>query len=102
MTNTIEDDFLKKYGKILYTGEYALLKNDALKYIELLKNKKFILGGDLYVEKDGELCPDAANWFIEPESHTIEDSIIKSQEFIKQFNESKNLFFVFVLKKDKS
>ena len=95
--NDIYLNFLKSNGVFLYTGEYALSKVNALNYIKLLKNKKFILGVDLYVQEDEELHADSASWFMEPDDATIEDSVKKSIEFIKQFNEDTGLFFVFII-----
>ena len=100
MMDPIEKDFLKNHGRVLYTGQYALSKNDALKYIKLLNGKKFILGGDLYIELNGNLVPDASSWSTEPINYSIDESIIRSERFINQFSDEENdLFFVIVVQK---
>ena len=62
------NNFLKEKGLLVEdTKEYALNKEGALYYIQLLNNEKeVILGGDVYIQDEStkELVPTYENWYI--------------------------------------
>ena len=94
------DTFLQNKGKmILNTKEYALEKDDALDYLGLLhQEKKIILGGDVYMydESKEELKPIYDNWYLDQDGQTIDDSYIYTKNYIENYKNYKNTYFIIV------
>lgn len=91
--------FLEEKGVLLEnTSEYALLKNNALKYIKMLNiEKQIILGGDVY-EKDSntkELFPNYDNWYIEKNNLTSNESYKITKSYIENYSKS-SVYFIIV------
>ena len=100
------NEFLKEKGIIVHpTKELALKKNDALKYIQLLRNEgKIILGGDVYLldPEINELIPTCDSWYLDDDEINVKRGYEISNKYIKQYmKDSKNIdsvYFVIVSK----
>ncbi len=98
------DEFLSKKGFIVDpTKEYALKKDDALKYIRLLKEEgKIILGGDVYSvdDKSGELIPTYDSWYLPDNELEVKKGYEISKKYIEDYpknQKTKNsVYFVIV------
>jgi len=98
------DEFLIKKGFVVDpTKEYALKKDDALKYIKLLKEEgKIILGGDVYRvdNKSGKLIPTYDSWYLSDNELEVENGYEISKRYIEDYLENKNIedstYFVIV------
>ena len=97
MTNEI-DSFLKNNAEVLETGEFALTKNNALKYVNILKkHKKFILGGDVYFKDEFGFKTSYDNWFSQKDAHSTEESVNRAKLYIKNYPKSDLVYFVVIV-----
>ena len=91
-------DYLINNAEVIQeTNEYALNKKKALEYIDLLKReKKFILGGDVYEKKDNTFFPIYDSWYLQLNDGTYLDSFEKAKKFISKYLRD-DIYFVIVV-----
>lgn len=89
--------------------EYALSRDNSLKFIEILRlEKKAILGGDVLYKKNNIFYHTYDNWYIQKVNNESHDSYLQrsieiSLEYIKNYNNKKinesDLYFVIVFER---
>ncbi len=95
------NEFSNVWFHEFYTEECALSKEKALEFLKLLKTEKkyFVLGGDVYKKTASEYKPTYDNWYFDFASGSKEASIDIAEEYIKNYVNVEDVFFVIVFKK---
>jgi hypothetical protein len=90
------DEFLTKSGISLASlgiRDVGLLRDDALKAVEILRHAKLpILGGDVYFRRGDQTIVAHANWYAEPKPTEDHESYLrrsweKAEMYLKSFPE---------------
>ncbi len=101
------NEFVKNHGMYLKeklgVNEWAFSRNDAFQLLEIMrKDQQACLGGDVLVENEGKLTYDYTNWYYnqdtnETQEQYVENSILKAEEYIKNYPEKEGKKYYYVL-----
>ena len=105
------DSLLAKSGISLASlgiRDIGLLRNDALRAVEILRDGKFpILGGDVYLRRGDRLDVAYANWYADPKTDEDRETYLrrswdKAETFLKNFPESPDAEVLFAMVVEKA
>ena len=94
---------IKKYSELkgislkhLGVNEYAWKYDDVLMLIDMLSDARIpVLGGDVYIVKDGTIRPTYSSWYVNDPREIISESWYRAKKYIKNYeylNRTKNLY----------
>lgn len=102
MKNSVE--YLMAKGIKIFTGEYALNKDDALHYSQILHDeKRIILGGDvlIYDEKRKKLMHNYDSWYMDDCELTCDISYQKTVNYIENYHNMNNrAYYILIIRAD--